>query len=237
MASPHKTEQYLSIEEHKLKKYDGPRFFERKKTEEKLSSTLKEKETLLKEIHHRVKNNLQIISSLLKLHAENSKDAKFSALVEDSQNRIVSMALIHEMLYANSNLSSINLLEYTVFLFGKLKETYNKPLVKLKTKIPKNLAREIDKMIPIGLILNEVLSNSFKYAFNNTKGEIQISNLENSFIISDNGIGIPSVKGKPSASSFGIQLIYLLSEQIDAEAIIENKNGTTVSLNFDKIFW
>jgi two-component sensor histidine kinase len=224
MASPHKTEQYLSIEEHKLKpkkKYDVPLFFERKKTEEKLSR----------------KNNLQIISSLLKSHAENSKDAKFSALVEDSQNRIVSMALIHEMLYANSNLSSINLLEYTVFLFGKLKETYNKPLVKLKTKIPKNLAREIDKMIPIGLILNEVLSNSFKYAFNNTKGEIQISNLENSFIISDNGIGIPSVKGKPSASSFGIQLIYLLSEQIDAEAIIENKNGTTVSLNFDKIFW
>jgi two-component sensor histidine kinase/predicted hydrocarbon binding protein len=240
MAPPHKIGEYLSVEEQKLKqkkKYDVPLFFERKKTEEKLSNTLKEKETLLKEIHHRVKNNLQIISSLLKLHAENSKDAKFSALVEDSQNRIVSMALIHEMLYANSNLSSINLLEYTVFLFGKLKETYNKSFVKLKTKIPRNLAVEIDKMIPIGLILNEVLSNSFKYAFNNNHGEIHISIRENSFIISDNGIGIPSHIGKISASNFGIQLIYLLSDQIDAEAQIENKNGTTVSLNFHQKFW
>ena len=112
MAPPHKIGKYLTKEEAKFKqknKYDVPLFFERKKTEEKISHTLKEKETLLKEIHHRVKNNLQIISSLLKHHANQSNDSRFFKLVEESQNRIVSMALIHEMLYANSDFSKINL--------------------------------------------------------------------------------------------------------------------------------
>lgn len=235
MAPPHKIGEYLTIEEQKLKqkkKYDVPLFFERKKTEEKLSNTLKEKETLLKEIHHRVKNNLQIISSLLKLHAANSKDAKFSALVEDSQNRIVSMALIHEMLYSNSNLSSINLLDYIESLFDKLKNTYGMSSVKLKTKISQKLAIEIDKMIPIGLILNEVISNSLKYAFKNKKGEISIILNKNILTISDNGVGIPNEFSITNSSSFGIQLIYLLSEQLEAETKIENKNGTSVSIRF-----
>lgn len=235
MAPPHKIGEYLSKEEQKYKhkkKYDVPLFFERKKTEEKISTTLKEKETLLKEIHHRVKNNLQIISSLLKLHADKANDAKFSSLVEDSQNRIVSMALIHEMLYANSDLSKINLLKYTQSLFEKLQGTYNKGFVKLKLKIPSSLSIEIDKMIPIGLILNEALSNSFKYAFKTKKGEVTVSVNKNVLVIADNGVGIPVNVNRKNDSSFGMQLIYLLSEQIEAEVIIESKKGASISLSF-----
>ena len=235
MAPPHKIGEYLTKEEQKLKtkkKYDVPLFFERKKTEEKISHTLKEKETLLREIHHRVKNNLQIISSLLKLHADKANDLNFSVLVEESQNRIISMALIHEMLYANSDLSKINLAQYTNSLFEKLQSTYNKGFVKLKLKIPTDFYFEIDKMIPIGLIMNEAMSNSFKYAFQNKKGEISISIIKNTLVISDNGIGLPKDFNHKTSSSFGLQLIHLLAEQLDANVTMKNLNGTTIVLQF-----
>ena len=236
MAPPNKIGEYLTKEEQKLKikkKYDVPLFFERKKTEEKISHTLKEKETLLREIHHRVKNNLQIISSLLKLHADKANDHNFSGLVEESQNRIISMALIHEMLYANSDLSKINVAQYTKSLFEKLQSTYNKGFVKLKIKIPTDFYFEIDKMIPIGLILNETMSNSFKYAFQNKKGEISISITKNALVISDNGIGIFRSATKKTNASFGLQLIDLLAEQIDAKVEIKSDKGTSFEFTFD----
>lgn len=235
MAPPHKIGKYLTKEEQKLKtkkKYDVPLFFERKKTEEKISHTLKEKETLLREIHHRVKNNLQIISSLLKLHADKANDRHFSALVEESQNRIISMALIHEMLYANSDLSQINLAAYTKSLFEKLQNSYSQNLVKLKLKIPLDFYFEIDKMIPVGLILNEVLSNSFKYAFPNRNGEITITFSKNTLTISDNGIGIFKSSSKKTNASFGLQLIDLLAEQIDAKVEIKSNKGTAFEFTF-----
>ena len=235
MAPPHKIGEYLTQQEQKLKskkKYDVPLFFERKKTEEKISHTLKEKETLLREIHHRVKNNLQIISSLLKLHADKANDHKFTVLVEESQNRIISMALIHEMLYANSDLSKINLAQYAKSLFEKLQSSYNKGFVKLKLKVPSDFHYEIDKMIPIGLIMNEAMSNSFKYAFPNKKGEICISIAKNTLAISDNGIGIPDIHLKKTNASFGLQLIHLLVEQIDANISIKNIKGTEIELKF-----
>ena len=236
MAPPHKIGAYLTKEEQKFKeknKYDVPLFFERKKTEEKISQTLKEKETLLREIHHRVKNNLQIISSLLKLNADRVNDRHFTSLVEESQNRIVSMALIHEMLYANSDLSKINLADYSKSLFEKLRSTYNKNDVKLKLKIPQGFYFEIDKMIPVGLIMNEVLSNSFKYAFPKKEGEICISFSKNTLVISDNGIGIFMSKSKKPNASFGLQLIDLLAEQIDAKVEIKSNKGTAFEFKFD----
>ena len=236
MAPPHKIGAYLSKEEQKFKqkgKYDVPLFFERKKTEEKISHTLKEKETLLKEIHHRVKNNLQIISSLLKLHADKANDRHFSALVEESQNRIVSMSLIHEMLYANSDLSKINLAAYSKSLFEKLQSTYSKNDVKLKMKIPQDFYFEIDKMISVGLILNEVLSNSFKYAFPHRNGEISVSFSKNTLVISDNGVGIFKSSSKKTNTSFGLQLIDLLAEQIDAKVEIKSNKGTSFEFIFD----
>lgn len=239
MAPPNKIGEYLDKEGQKYKrkrKYEVPLFFERKKTEERLSNTLKEKETLLKEIHHRVKNNLQIISSLLKLHADKANNQSFTDLVSDSQNRIISMALIHEMLYANSDLSKINLHQYTQSLFEKLLATYNKPFVKLKTKIPQNLLIEIDKMIPIGLILNEAFSNSFKYAFKGLKGEIMVSVHNNLLVIADDGIGMSKELIESKKSSFGLELVYLLSEQIDADVNIDGVKGTAITLTFKEDF-
>ncbi|MDF2452587.1 MAG: hypothetical protein K0S26_2091 [Bacteroidota bacterium] len=235
MAPPNRIAEYLNKEELKYKptrKYDIPLFFERKKSEEKIKTTLREKETLLKEIHHRVKNNLQIISSLLKLHADQVKDSNFSRLVEDSQNRIISMALIHEMLYANSDLSKINLAQYTKSLFEKLQSTYNMGSVRLKLKMPVDFYYEIDKMIPIGLLMNEALSNSFKHAFKGKKGEISISITKGKLTISDNGSGIPAKYLKETNASFGMQLIDLLAEQLDAKISVNHLNGTCIELKF-----
>ncbi|MGZ5273649.1 MAG: histidine kinase dimerization/phosphoacceptor domain -containing protein [Kaistella sp.] len=235
MAPPGRIAEYLAKEESKykpVKKYDIPLFFERKKSEEKIKTTLKEKETLLKEIHHRVKNNLQIISSLLKLHSDQVKDENFSKLVEDSQNRIISMALIHEMLYANNDLSKINLAQYTRSLFEKLQSTYNQTSVKLKLKIPEDFSYEIDRMIPIGLLMNEALSNSFKHAFRNRTGEVSISVTKEKLIISDNGAGIPEEFLNKNDSGFGMQLIDILAEQIEAKISVRRINGTTIELKF-----
>ena len=198
--------------------------------QEKQETNLLEKETLLKEIHHRVKNNLQIISSLLKLHADQANDSNFSELVAESQNRIISMALIHEMLYVNTDLSKINLEQYSKSLFQKLKTTYNNHFVKLKLKIPEGFSFEIDKMIPIGLIMNEILSNAFKYAFTGKTGEISISFAKNSLTISDNGIGFS--KGKNKNAGFGLQLVELLCEQIDAKLVIKQDQGSIFEFQF-----
>ncbi len=231
MAPPHKISEYLNKEELKnkpTKTYDIPLFFERKKSEESIKTALKEKEILLKEIHHRVKNNLQIISSLLKLRADKSNDSNFSELVIESQNRIISMSLIHEMLYANSDLSKINFSLYTKSLFEKLQITYNKSFVKLKLKVLPDFYYDIDKMIPIGLLLNEIISNSFKYAFKGKTGEICVCIAKNALIISDNGIGIPENYTK----NFGLQLIEILAEQIDSTVKINRKKGTAFEFNF-----
>lgn len=235
MAPPDKINIYLqkeSVKYKRLKKYDVPLFFERKKVEEKLNNAVKEKETLLKEIHHRVKNNLQIITSLLRLHAEKENNIHFSELVSESQNRIVSMALIHEMLYASSSLSSIKLSDYSSSIFNRLKSTYNKQFVKLDLSIPKDFSFEIDTMIPIGLIMNEIISNSFKYAFTKNKGTIFIKLKKNSLIIGDDGQGLPKNFAKKEKESFGIQLIHLLAEQIDAGLIINRKKGSAFSFTF-----
>ncbi|MDO9001746.1 MAG: histidine kinase dimerization/phosphoacceptor domain -containing protein [Bacteroidota bacterium] len=235
MAPPNKINEYLekeSIKYKRIRKYDVPLFFERKKIEEKLNNAVKEKETLLKEVHHRVKNNLQIITSLLRLHAEQENNIHFSELVAESQNRIISMSLIHEMLYATSNFSDINLSKYSTSIFNQLKSTYNKSLIKLKLSIPKDFSFEIDKMIPIGLILNEIISNSFKYAFPKNKGEISISFKNNSLTISDNGQGLPENFIKNEKESFGIQLIHLLADQIDAKLIINKTKGSSFTFVF-----
>jgi len=236
MAPPHKINAYLekeSIKYKRVRKYDVPLFFERKKVEEKLNNAVKEKETLLKEVHHRVKNNLQIITSLLRLHADKENNIHFSELVAESQNRITSMALIHEMLYANSNFSNINLAEYSTSIFSQLKSTYNAKNVKLALSVPKDFSFEIDKMIPIGLIMNEVISNAFKYAFKEKKGKITISLKKNSLTIADNGQGLPKNYDKQEGESFGIQLIHLLADQIDSKLTIDRKKGSAFTLHFN----
>ncbi len=182
--------------------------------------SLKEKEQLLKEIHHRVKNNLQIISSLLNLQSENVLDEKYLSMIRESKNRIYSMALVHEMLYTSPYLSKIELKEYIKRLCKNVHESFHSPgsIIDFKYDVEQELFLDIDKMIPVGLIVNEIVSNSLKYAFPNKKGTIYIdlkhSGNANYLLVSDDGIGLPDKFNPETDGHLGMQLIQMLSEQI-----------------------
>ncbi|HPG38563.1 MAG TPA: histidine kinase dimerization/phosphoacceptor domain -containing protein [bacterium] len=212
----------------------------RRKTEEKLKNLLEEKELLLKEIHHRVKNNFMIVSSLLNLQAGQVQDDATKELFKESYNRVNSMALIHEKLYKTSNLSRIDFKNYIESLAGNLVQTYclgNK--VQLITTI-ENVMLDISQAIPCGLIINELVTNALKHAFPphlSKTGILEISMhpLADSFeiIIQDNGIGIsPDFKIQES-KSLGMQLVSLLAEgQLEGNVSIENTLGTRIRIVF-----
>lgn len=236
MAPPHKINSYLQKEKQVKKKnssYDIPLFFERKKVEEKMNNSLKEKETLLKEIHHRVKNNLQIISSLLNLQSENIIDPHFLTLIKESRDRIRSMALVHEMLYASKDLNLIGMHDYFVALVDMLYLSYGKSKsdIEFKINIDSNLLFEIDKMINIGLIVTEIISNSLKYAFPDNKGVISISYKDKILQISDNGIGYKKKNPAMKSSTLGMQLIFMLSDQMDCKVSHTTDNGVCYGIS------
>ncbi|MCE3294434.1 MAG: hypothetical protein K0R65_148 [Crocinitomicaceae bacterium] len=200
--------------------------------------SLKEKEQLLQEVHHRVKNNLQIISSLLNLQSESVQDAKFLGLIRESKNRITSMALIHEMLYATKDLSHINFKEYVEKLYRSIYHTFETSDYKIDFEfiMEKEQHFEMDTMIPLGLIFNEIITNSFKYAFPGHQGEIKVQvdkkGEDLSIRIWDNGVGIPADFDHQSSKSLGIQLIHLLAEQIEAGLSVDCTHGTSYELHF-----
>lgn len=210
--------------------------------EELKSSTisLKEKEQLLREIHHRVKNNLQIISSLLSLQTHNIKDKKFLALIRESRNRIKSMALVHEMLYTTPNLSEVKLKSYVQTLCANIYESYRKPgaVIDFTYSICDEANFEIDRMIPLGLIVNEIVSNSLKHAFNKNLGKIEIGftcakgKKQNIIVIKDNGCGLPKGFKPGRDGNLGMQLIFMLGEQINAKVSVESKKGTAYKIQF-----
>lgn len=195
--------------------------------------SLKEKEQLLKEIHHRVKNNMQIISSMLRLQFSKETDKRVIASIQDSQNRIYAMALVHEMLYNNAQFKHTNFNDYLVFLTKSIFTSYapKNHQIELVIDISKNTIFEIDKMIPLGLMINEMITNSLKYAFtDNPKGKITIvgSVLDKKFFnieVKDNGKGLGTKFAIEEVNSLGMQLIYLLADQIDAEIKMINTNG------------
>lgn len=198
--------------------------------------SLREKEQLLKEIHHRVKNNLQIIYSLLNLQSGLITDEAHLEAMRDSRNRIKSMALVHEMLYSSSDLSSINLNAYVRSLIQHLSFTYANPRqdIKYHVEIPQDVNLEIDRMIPLGLLVNEMISNSLKYAFPDRDGAITIGLTIGQeyyiFSVSDNGVGLPENFNTGKVESLGMQLIHMLAEQIDAGLEVVNKNGLTYQM-------
>ena len=208
--------------------------------EELESSTvsLKEKEQLLKEIHHRVKNNLQIVSSLLKLQSENILDENYLELIKDSRNRINSMALVHEMLYSSRDLSKIPIKEYIQRLCENINQSYSKPgsEIAFKFNVQKDFHFQIDHMISLGLIINEIVSNSFKYAFPGNKGTITIEFEDHKSYyrlnIFDNGIGLPENFDLEKDGQLGMQLIVMLSQQMDGKLEIQKKNGTLYQIEF-----
>ena len=200
--------------------------------------SLREKEQLLREIHHRVKNNMQIISSLLNLQTHNVKDKKFLSLITESRNRINSMALVHEMLYATTDFSTIKLKDYTETLCKSIYESYRKPDMNINffIHIPSNVFLEIDVMIHLGMILNEIISNSLKYAFEKNDGIISISLSQTgstyNLLIADNGKGLPPDFEQEKHGNLGMQLIYMLTEQLDGVVNMEGKGGVTYKIEF-----
>jgi len=205
---------------------------------ERIESALKEKEILLKEIHHRVKNNLQIISSLLNLQSGYIKDKDSIAIFKESQNRIRSMALIHEKLYQSKDMSQIDFSEYISELVGNLFSSYslNSALIILHQNI-NNILLEIDLAINLGLIINEIVSNAFKHAFPfGSKGNLYISMKKNEqkyeLVIEDDGIGFSSEIDFRKTESLGLQLIITLVEQIGGEIFLFRDNGTKFVIKF-----
>lgn len=208
--------------------------------EDRIKASLKEKEVLLKEIHHRVKNNMQIISSMLGLQSAFIKDTKFTDMLRDSQNRIKSMALIHEKLYQSDNMAKVNFTEYVNSLITNLKSSYclDTNRITINQRIV-GCSFSIDQAIPLGLIINELVSNSFKHAFPDGKnGEITIEikvmgNDEYQLIVRDNGVGLISGVDVNSTNTLGLKLVNALTEQIGGKLNIINDNGTTFLINFN----
>lgn len=205
---------------------------ESKRAEEQIKTSLAEKEVLLKEIHHRVKNNLQIISSLLYLQTKRAEDEGTVAILQDSQNRVKAMSLIHEKLYQTENLSHINMEEYLLSLVQSLFTSFG---VTTKTIDLQVLAKDVyfgvDLAIPCGVIINELVSNALKYAFpNGSKGSIHIE-VETSrdggwtLKVEDDGIGLPDDLNIERSNSLGLQLVSNLVEQLNGETIITKENG------------
>lgn len=213
---------------------------ELKRAEERIKASLKEKEVLLREIHHRVKNNLQVVSSLLNLQSYHIKGKKNLELFRESQNRIKSIALIHDKLYQSKSLSRINFKEYIESLASNLFRTYGTFQSKVVLKIEaEKVMLAIDDAIPCGLIINELVSNYLKYAFPSGKrGEVKIglhsSNKKKVEIeVSNDGIGIPQDLDFRKTESLGLHLVTILAEdQLHGQISLDRKKGTKFQIKF-----
>lgn len=211
----------------------------RKRAEEQIKASLQEKELLLKEIHHRVKNNLQVISSLLSLQAGDIEDPHTRQLFSDSQHRVKSMALIHEKLYQSKNLAGIDLPEYIRCLADDLIRSYGVDGERITLEInAEEVFLKIDAAIPCGLILHELLSNCIKHAFPEGRpGEIRIDLWLDPqghlcLLVRDNGIGLPVELDFLNTDSLGLQLVKMLTEQLDGTIELAQDKGTAFSITF-----
>ncbi|MGB8234054.1 MAG: histidine kinase N-terminal 7TM domain-containing protein, partial [Methanobacterium sp.] len=211
---------------------------ENKKSQDLVKKSLLEKEMLLKEIHHRVKNNLMVISSLLSLQSRYIKDEVSKSIFKESQNRARSMALIHELLYRSTDLKRINFGDYIKTLTNELFRMYVTDPNRIKLNINvEDVMLDINTAIPLGLIVNELVSNSMKHAFpNDRKGKIDIEfKLEDgiySMIVSDNGVGFPKDYDLEVSDSLGLRIVNSLTEQIDGQIELERTNGTRYIIKF-----
>ena len=208
--------------------------------ETQLIESVKEKEILLKEVHHRVKNNLQVISSILNLQSSYVEDEKTLEIINESQNRIRSMSYIHESLYQTKDFSSIDFHDYITTLVQNLVHSYQLYTGKTNLKLDIDKVELIlDQAIPCGLILNELVSNSLKYAYPDGKGgdiDIEIKEVEGKIKIrvEDFGVGLPEGFKIEESDSLGLGLVDTLVDQIDGELILKTENGTKYLIIFGK---
>jgi two-component sensor histidine kinase len=216
---------------------------ESKKARETLAKMEKAR---IKEIHHRIKNNLQVISSLLDLQAERFQDEKVLESFRESQNRVISMALIHEELYKGKGTDILNFSAYLQKLAENLFQTYSlrSKDIRLYMDLEENAFFDMDVAVPLGIIVNELVSNSLKHAFSKEEGEIRIKlcreekNYETqeslfSLTISDNGKGIPDNIKLENFESLGLKLVNILVDQLDGKIELERAHGTEFRIIFN----
>jgi PAS domain S-box-containing protein len=203
---------------------------------EALNKTLHEKEILLQEIHHRVKNNMQIITSLLNLQSRTIDDPVVLNMIKESQSRIRAMALVHERIYKSGDISSIDLKDYIQFVTRELFSFYGvkSQLIRFTINAPA-IKVNINSAIPLGLMVNELLTNAIKHAFpENRKGEIVIDITKDkkdiSLVVRDNGIGIPQEFDWRNAKSLGLRLVISLVEQLSGTIELDRTAGTTFTI-------
>ncbi|MBK1990210.1 GAF domain-containing protein [Sphaerospermopsis aphanizomenoides BCCUSP55] len=215
---------------------------QRQQAEIELRSALAEKEVLLKEVHHRVKNNLQIVSSLLQLQAQTLKEPEIIRVIQESQNRIESISLIHKNLYTSPNIGQLDIFEYINNLASGLLISYQivPSQISLLTDID-SVSLNVDEAIACGLIINELVSNALKHAFpNNQKGKINISlrNVNNKIelTVQDNGVGLPDGLYWRNTDSLGLSLVYdLVTEQLEGNITVESNQGTLFHIQFPQL--
>ncbi|MBM0742815.1 PAS domain S-box protein [Phormidium sp. CLA17] len=215
---------------------------QRQQAEAYLRAALAEKEVLLKEIHHRVKNNLQIVSGLLQLQAHSLQDSPAINALRESQNRVESMSLIHKKIYIASDLEQIDAADYIQSLATSLLTTYKVSLGAIALQVDvEPVILSVDQGIPCGLIINELVSNALKYAFpENQPGEIRIQlrqvGHELELIIQDNGIGIPDHLDLSTINSLGLSLVHALStEQLEGSLAVDRSQGTMFTIKFPRL--
>ena len=213
---------------------------ERKRAEKQIKAALKEKEILMKEIHHRVKNNLQVMDSLINLQSRTITDERVAQTLGDVRSRILSMALIHEQLYQSQDLSQIGFYQYLQHLTRSLFQTYKVQSNRIDLSIDANeIFLDIETAIPCGLIINELVSNSLKYAFpEGRNGEIRVNFQQTGnqlkLSVGDNGVGLPADIDFHSPITLGLRLVHLLTEQLDGGVYVDRSHGTRFEIAFDR---
>ena len=215
---------------------------ERKRAEEALKASLHEKEVLLKEIHHRVKNNMQVISSLLSLQSRHLEDPKAIGMFKDCQHRIRSMALVHEKLYQSKDLSRIDFGQYLQNLVVYLVHSYQIDSGRVQLKIDVgDAALDISTAIPCGLIVNELVTNAMKHAFpGGRKGEVRVvlrpgADGRFTLTVGDNGVGIPAGVDFRTTDTLGMQLVTMLVDQLNGAIELASKPGTVFRISFREL--
>jgi two-component sensor histidine kinase len=206
---------------------------------EQLRNSLVEKETLLKEVHHRVKNNLQVISSLLKMQSDLLSNETAVAALKESQQRVLSMALIHERLYGSRQMDAVDFAAYAETLTGELFYSYARPKGHVMRRLKlSRLLLNIDQAIPCGLILNELVTNALKYAFpDDRSGEITIELTQPSanwvrLTVADDGVGLPEGFTWQHSKSLGLPIVEILAKQLGGQLSVQNNGGAVFSVEF-----
>jgi PAS domain S-box-containing protein len=212
---------------------------ERRQSEEQIRTSLQEKEALLKEVHHRVKNNLQIINSLLHMQTQQIKDSPAVATLTESQNRVRAMALVHETLYGSENLAHIDMAQYLESLCAYLWRAYqpDPSRVRLAVRVARSTL-DLDRAVPCGLLVNELVSNALKYAFPDSRPGRLAVELEVpqdgtfALAVSDDGVGLPQGLDFRCTSTLGLQLVCGLTQQLGGTIHLDQTGGTRFAITF-----